>query len=135
MKRISALLAGTTMLLAACGDGGAQSEDQAMTPANQTASANPAQTATVVALGLTMEQLDDADIVDASGREIGDVERVVTDASGAVTGLVVEVDDTDPDRHVTLPLEGLTVVQDGNDHDLRVAMTRDQLNALPETKL
>ena len=135
MKRISALLAGTTMLLAACGDGGAQSEDQAVTPANQTASANPAQTAPTVALGLTMEQLDDADIVDASGREIGDVERVLTDASGAVTGLVVEVDDTDPDRHVTLPLEGLTVVQDGNDHDLRVAMTRDQLNALPETKL
>ena len=35
-----------------------------------------------VALGLTRLQLEDADLVDANGREIGEVERLVTDRAG-----------------------------------------------------
>jgi hypothetical protein len=58
------------------------------------------------------------------------VERVVTDATGAATGLLVEIKDTDPDRYVTIPLDGLTVVQDGDDQDLRSNLTRQQLLAI-----
>jgi hypothetical protein len=86
----------------------------------------------VVALGLTRSQLEDAEIVDANGVELAEVERIVTDASGAVTALVVEIDDTSPDRYVALPLDGLEVTRDGNDHNLRTTMTREQLLDLPE---
>lgn len=125
------LAAAASLALAACGD-----NDRAEAPASGSAPA-PAQGATaaepVLALGLTRRQLEDAELLDATGAEIGEVERVVTDASGAVTGLLVEIEDTTPDRYVTIPLDGLTVVTQGDDHDLRSTHTRDALVAMPET--
>lgn len=128
-------LAAPIALLGACSDNDASrtqvvtDEPTAATPAG--ANASTTTSAPVVALGLTMDQLGDADILDASGVEIAEVERVVTDASGTVTGLLVEIEDSDPDRYVTIPLEGLTVVQDGDDQDLRGNLTRQQLLGMP----
>lgn len=86
----------------------------------------------VVALGLTARQLEDADILGPGGSEVGEVERVLTGPTG-VTGLLVEVEDSQPDRYVTVPLDGLTVVQRGDDRDLQGSRSREQMMALPET--
>lgn len=88
------------------------------------------------AQSLTRAQLEDADLVDAQGREIGEVERVMTDGAGKVTGVVVEVDQADPrpDKLVQLPLSGLTAVpelDDPTEFDIRTSQTTAQLLALP----
>ncbi len=57
--------------------------------------------------------------------------RLITDASGAVIALAVEVDGPDPDPIVRLPLDGLTPVMNGDDRDLQTSMTAEQLRALP----
>ena len=41
-------------------------------------------------LGLTAEQLDDADLIDPQGREIGEVENLMVGPKGDVVGLVVD---------------------------------------------
>ena len=82
------------------------------------------------ALGLTEEQLLDADLVDANGNDLGDVEGLVRGADGTIERLLVEIDDTDPDRYVHVPIAGLEAVRDGDDWDLRTTMTREDLMAL-----
>ncbi len=126
-------LALTGAALSACGSGDRSEQAAAPGAANGTTAANNAGEA-VAALGLTERQLRDAELVDATGNDIGDVEGVVRDASGAVTHLLVEVEDTSPDRHVQVPLTGLQPVPDGDDHDIRGSLTRDQLMALPEVQ-
>lgn len=101
------------------------------TAAEGTVSAAPAQQG---ALGLTMAQLSDAEILNASGIEIAEVERVITDSSGAVTKLLVEIEDSNPDRYVELALDGLTPTQQGDDWDLQSTLSKDDLLALPEVK-
>lgn len=123
------VLMATTVLLVGCGNNDAARADFAAA-ANSSAPAAAQQP--TIALGLTREQLEDADILDATGREIVEVEQVVMDSSGKVTGLLVEIDDTDPDRNVTIPLDGLVVVEHGHDRNLRGPLTRDQLLAKPE---
>ena len=83
------------------------------------------------ALGLTQRQLEDADLKDRTGRDLGDVEGVVTDGSGAITHLLVEIDDTSPDRYVHVPISGLTALRDGDDWDVQGDLTREQLLAMP----
>lgn len=90
---------------------------------------------TPVALGLSEAQLLDANLVGANNVELGDVNSLVRGPSGAVEGLVVEVEDSNPERHVQVPITGLTVVTRGTDTDLSTTMTREQLAALPEAKL
>ncbi len=87
------------------------------------------------ALGLTERQLLDADLLATDGTELGDVEQVRRDASGAVTGLLIEIEDSNPDRFVLIPLDGLTTRPDGNDIDLVTAMTAAELAALPDADL
>lgn len=130
------LIAGamTVMLVVACADDTVpvtQAEGPGAAPnaAAPVASSVPADT--ILALGLTARQLEDADIIDAAGRELADVERLVTASGGQLTSLIVEIEDSNPDRLVTLPLEGLVVVENGNDRDLRTTMTLEQLQALP----
>jgi hypothetical protein len=94
----------------------------------------PSATGPGTAFGLTTRQIDDADLVDASGAKLGEVERVVTDPAGAITALVVELEDTKPDRFVQLPITGLTAVADGNDWNVRTTATRDQLVAMPSVQ-
>ena len=89
----------------------------------------------IAALGLTETQLLDADLVAADGTDLGDVEQVRRDASGAVSGLLVEVEDSNPDRYVVVPLTGLTTVARGDDTDLQATMTAADLAALPDAAL
>ena len=89
----------------------------------------------VAALGLTEAQLLDADLVTATGEDLGDVEQVRRDTAGAVTGLVVELDDTDPDRWVTVPMDGLSTRIDGDDTDIQTTMTAADLAALPDAEM
>jgi hypothetical protein len=87
------------------------------------------------ALGLTEAQLLDAELVTADGTDLGDVERVSRDASGAVTELLIEIEDSDPDRYVVIPIEGLTVRSAGDDADLQTSMSMQDLAALPDAVL
>lgn len=121
------------VLVAGCGENANEAaadrmEDKAEANA---AAAGP----TPVALGLSEAQLLDANLVGANNVELGDVNSLVRGPSGAVEGLVVEVEDSNPERHVQVPITGLTVVTRGTDTDLSTPMTRDQLAALPEAKL
>lgn len=98
------------------------------------ASAAGAQT---VALGLTRAQLEDADLVDAQGVEIGDVEYAITDGNGRVTALAIEVDrrHPEPDKLVSIPLTGLGAVPepgDPGDFNIVTRMSAAQIAALPE---
>lgn len=123
------LLVAVALPFAGCGDTGTSPAP----PAQSRVLAPSVTTDPPLALGLTRRQIEDADLIDASGREIGEIERALSDASGAVTGLLVEVEDTNPDRLVTIPLDGLTIVENGDDLDVRTNLTRDALMALPET--
>ena len=103
------------------------------------AAAQPAP-AKPVALGLTRLQLEDADLVDLNGREIGEVERLVIDRNGAVVGLLVEIDQNDPkpDHIVRIPLTGLAAVPDPDDKGEFDVQTRQgvaELLTLPATTL
>lgn len=96
-----------------------------------------AQTAgdTIAALGLTERQLLDADLVTADGTDLGDVEQVRRGAGNAIEGLLVDVDNSNPDRYVVVPLTGLTTRKSGTDTDLQTTMTAEQLAALPDAQL
>lgn len=87
---------------------------------------------TVVALGLTERQLLDADLVAADGTDLGDVEQVRRGLDGEIEGLVVEIENSDPDRFVLVPLDGLTTRPSGDDIDVQSTMTAQQLAALPD---
>lgn len=84
------------------------------------------------AFGLTEAQLLDADFKEWRGTDLGDVEALGRDTGGTVTHLIVEIEDTDPDRYVRVPVDGLERVADGDDWDVRGQFTRDQLMALPQ---
>ncbi len=89
----------------------------------------------IAALGLTEARLLEADLVAADGTDLGDVEQVRRDASGTVDGLLIEVEDSDPDRYVVVPLDGLTTRADGDDMDIQAAMTAAEIEALPDAKI
>ncbi|TVV74880.1 hypothetical protein [Sphingomonas solaris] len=63
-------------------------------------------------LGLTVEQLEDAGLVDAAGNDIGDVEHAVIGPDGKAPALIVELDRPDPQREklVRIGLAGLKAV-------------------------
>ena len=93
-----------------------------------------------VALGLTRLQIEDADLVDLQGREIGEVERLVVDSGGRVTHLIVEIDQKDPkpDHIVQIPLTGLAAVPDRDDRgefDIQTRQGVAELLALPAVAL
>lgn len=120
-------LAVLPLFAAACG-----SAENAPSQPPATAAATGAPIAPAGALGLTEAQLRDADLIDAKGADLGDVEDLVRGSDGAITGVLVEIEDSDPDRFVQLPLDGLEAIQRGDDWDLRGDITREQLMALPE---
>jgi len=49
--------------------------------------------------------------------------------------LLIEIEDSHPDKFVHVPVAGLQVVRKGNDTDLSTTMTKEQLNALPAVDL
>lgn len=125
-------LAAIPLLLIACDD----TDDDPPAPASTDtrAPAGTAAAGSVVALGLTEAQLLDADLIDANGVELGEVERVERNAEGTVDRLLVEVEDSNPDRFVHVPIASLEPVQQGDDWDLRADTTRDNLMTLPEVR-
>ena len=86
-------------------------------------------------LGMSDMQLIDADLITPDGTELGDVEAVHRDAAGAVDGLYVELEDTDPDRFVLIGLDGLKSVRDGSGWNVITTMTEDELAKLPDAKM
>ncbi|HEY0622261.1 hypothetical protein [Sphingomonas sp.] len=99
-----------------------------------TASNLPSASGPGTAFGLTTKQIEDADLVDTGGHDLGDIHRVETDASGNIEAVIVEIGDTDPDRFVRLPLTRLTAIADGDDWNLRAATSRAELIALPQVE-
>lgn len=136
-KTAFASLAATCALIAACGETPAEQEadrmeDQVEMEADQSAYAASNEEA---ALGMTEEELLDADLVTADGTDLGDIGAVRRDAAGAVTGLVVELEDTDPDRWVEVPMDGLIARPDGDDMDVQSGMSAEDLSALPDAEM
>lgn len=89
------------------------------------------------ALGLTRAQLEDADLIDANGVDIGDVEYAIADSGGRVVALAIEVDRREPrpDKLVNIPLQDLRAVpepHDPGDFDIVTAMSADEVAALAE---
>ncbi|TCJ39768.1 PRC-barrel domain containing protein [Parafrankia sp. BMG5.11] len=122
--------------LAACGSDADRQADATEDRIEQQAEASAAASGdAVAALGLTERQLLDADLVTADGTELGDVEQVRRGAGGAVEGLLVEIEDSNPDRYVVVPLTGLTTRVAGADKDLQTKMTAAQIGALPDAQL
>jgi len=128
MKPFFLCLACSTVLLAAC-DRPDEQDDRIEAAAEASAVAAGPEPA---AFGLSEAQLLDADLVDANRVELGSIEGVVRDASGEVHRLLVEIEDSNPDRFVEVPVEGLATLLAGDDTDLSTSMTKEQLAALPE---
>lgn len=126
------LLTSAALLVSACSDASEKAEDKMERAAETSATvAGPVP----AALGLSEAQLLDADIVDAQGKELGDVTQVLRDADDKVDRLLVELDGIGPDRYVHVPVTGLKKVVRGDDTDLQTSMTKSDLDALPEVKL
>lgn len=89
------------------------------------------------ALGLTEQQLLDADLVAGDGTELGDVEQVRRNATGEVSELLIEIEDSDPDRFVTVPIDGLSVIEGSflNDADLQTDLTAQDLAGMPDASI
>ena len=92
--------------------------------------ADTATTATAVALGMTSDQLEDADLLSVDNTDLGDVETLILDAAGQMTSLVIELEGPG-DREVVVPLSAVTSVRRGDDVDLSTVMTATELAAMP----
>ncbi|WP_347302038.1 PRC-barrel domain containing protein [Croceibacterium sp. TMG7-5b_MA50] len=136
---IVAALPALALGLAACQSEADKQADATEDALEQRADADlAASDGAVVALGMTERQLLDADLVTADGTELGDVEglrRTGDQAGMEVTGLIVELEDSDPDRYVTVPLNGLTMRHQGNDMDVQTSLTAAELAAMPDVEL
>lgn len=124
------------LALVACGNQDDRSAEVQGSPAGDAAigTTTSGDRDALVALGMSERQLRDADLIGTNGEELGDVEGVVASADGTITHLLVEIEDSSPDRYVHVPVEGLEPFDNGDDRDLRTTMTRDQLMALPEVR-
>lgn len=122
--------------LAACESQAEQDADAVEDAIEQEADASAAAAGTEeAALGLSEGQLLEADLVAADGTDLGDIEQVRRNAAGAVEGLLVEIEDSDPERYVVVPIDGLTTRADGADTDLQASMTAEELAGLPDAEL
>lgn len=129
-------LTGVTAMLSACSSPAEQAQDKAEDRIENVAENSAAVAGnSIVALGLTERQFLDAELVDARGMELADVMAVVRAASGAPEKLLVEIEDSNPDRFVHVPIEGLAPKQDGDGWDLVTNLTKAQLAALPAVSL
>lgn len=83
----------------------------------------------VEAYGITVDDLEDMDIMDASGEEVGEVEEVLMTPDGQITAVSAEVGGFlgIGDKEVVVELDRLT--HDGD--QLRVDMTSEEIEALP----
>lgn len=133
MKPTLALLAGATALLAACNNSSTDAAEDRVEDAAEAAAA--AAGPTPAALGLTEAQLLDADLLSTAGAELGDVVTLLRAADGSVDRLLIEIEDSNPDRFVEVPVQGLVVLTRGDDTDLVTTRTAADLAALPAATL
>ena len=133
MARILLTATCVAALLAGCNDSTNDIAEERVENAAEASAvaAGPA----VVALGLSEAQLIEADLLGIDGVELGDVTSLLRDAGGTVDRLLVEVEDSNPDRFVEVPVQGLTVLKRGDDTDLVSTMTAAQVAALPDADL
>lgn len=85
----------------------------------------------------TVAQVEDADVIDSLGREVGEVEHVLLDAAGRPTAAILELDRAGPDKLVSVALVDLEfALEPGEDDDYiaRSKLTGAQLLALPDWK-
>ena len=132
MTKLVVALACTTMLLSACDSPQDKAEDKLEDTAKASAVASGG---AIAALGLTEMQLLKADLIGPGGIELGDIAGVLKGRDGTVDRLLVEIEDSNPDRYVAVPVDGLTTVKQGNDIDLSTTMTKAQIDALPAEQL
>ena len=125
------MILGPLSVLTACADKNETAEEKVEKAAETSATVAGAVPA---AIGLSEAQLLDADLVDADGRELGEVVQVLRDRDEKVDRLLVELDGPG-DRYVHVPILGLKPVTKGDDTDLRTTMTKARLEALPDVKL
>ncbi|MEG1452138.1 hypothetical protein [Brevundimonas sp.] len=132
----SVALGAAALALAACNNNPADQPAAPAAPAPATAPASgmaaPMADAPIL-LGLNRKQLEDADLVTFAGVDLGDVETLVFDAAGNVTGLVIELDNSN-DMKVVMPVGNVVLFDnpDGKGKDLSTDLTLDQLRALPK---
>lgn len=137
MKNTLAAAICAATLVAGCNNAGT---DTTADQAADTAQATPPAVATPtepadwnrVALGLREAQLLGADLLGVDEAELGEVRSLLTGPDGRVDRLLVEIDESDPDRFVEVPVAGLTVLTRGSDIDLVSTMTAAEFAALPE---
>lgn len=80
-----------------------------------------------LAQGFTLDDLNDADVVDAQGTELGEVEHLLADDVGEITAVVVDLE-SDGDRDVVVELTNLKPSGNGQ---LTTELTAERLGALP----
>ncbi|WP_291835738.1 hypothetical protein [Brevundimonas sp.] len=140
MIRTALLSAAAVSLLAvaACSDNTTDDVVQAPAPGAAPAPvtetrAQTAQTTAALAFGMTRKELEDADLVSANFTDLGDIETLVLDASGALTQVVVELEGPG-DRKVALPIAEISPIAhaNGTEKNLTTTLSAAQLAALPE---
>jgi hypothetical protein len=128
MKKLLIAAICSATLLAACGNDTADDDKFEDAADARAAAAGPA----VAALGLSQSQLLEADLFDAAGRELGDVEDLVRGTDGRVDRLLIEIEDSNPDRYVELPVAGMDTVTHGGETNLVANVTKAELADLPD---
>ena len=83
-----------------------------------------------LAFNMTRDQLEDADVYSRANVDLGDVETLVLDASGALTHLVIELEGPG-DMKVRVPIADVSPIDRNGDRDLVTELTPGQLQALP----
>lgn len=123
-----------TGAVAACSD---RDDDVVQAPAPGAApvalpdqQADTAATNAALAFNMTRDQLEDADLYSRADVDLGDVETLVLDASGALTHLVIELEGPG-DMKVQVPVADVAPIDRNGDRDLVTDLTAGQLQALP----
>ena len=123
-----------TGAVAACSD---RDDDVVQAPAPGAApvalpdqQADTAATNAALAFNMTRDQLEDADLYSRADVDLGDVETLVLDASGALTHLVIELEGPG-EMKVRVPVADVAPIDRNGDRDLVTDLTAGQLQALP----
>ena len=118
MPAIRHLTAAAALLL---GLAGAAQAQQVLKPADN-------DDLVVTPLNLKVGDIEDADLIDANGNEIGDVEAVLLDANGQPAAITAEVGGFlgIGEKEVIISIDQVQV----KDDDLMTSLTKEQLGAL-----
>ena len=83
----------------------------------------------VPALNLTVEQIEELDVVSADGARLGNVDEVLATAEGDVVAISIDMNGILGlgERDVILPLDRIELFEG----DLRTELTEEELEALP----